>query len=108
MADDNRSHDRQDLDAMTRAFLAKGGAIVHCPPGASENVVYRKGSFRRRAPADGKAAAPTNGTEPTAETLQASATDGDTNTADTAAVPANTDTATDEAAESTGSESTTG
>jgi len=62
MADHNRSNDPRDLDAqdladMTRAFLAKGGNIVQCPPGASENVVYRKGGFRRRNPNDAKAAA---------------------------------------------------
>lgn len=61
MADDNRSNDPRDLDAqdlaeMTRAFLAKGGSIVQCAPGASENVVYRKGGFRRRSPNDAKAA----------------------------------------------------
>ncbi|WP_128083368.1 hypothetical protein [Azospirillum sp. B510] len=62
MAYDHRSNDPRDLDAqdlaeMTRAFLAKGGNIVQCPPGASENVVYRKGGFRRRNPNDVKAAA---------------------------------------------------
>ncbi|WP_247876016.1 hypothetical protein [Azospirillum sp. TSH100] len=62
MAYDHRSNDPRDLDAqdlaeMTRAFLAKGGNIVQCPPGASENVVYRKGGFRRRNPNDAKAAA---------------------------------------------------
>ncbi|PWC77542.1 hypothetical protein [Azospirillum sp. TSH64] len=62
MADHNRSNDPRDLDAqdladMTRAFLAKGGNIVQCPPGASENVVYRKGGFRRRNPNEAKTAA---------------------------------------------------
>lgn len=62
MADHHRSNDSRDLDAqdladMTRAFLAKGGNIVQCPPGASENVVYRKGGFRRRNPNEAKAAA---------------------------------------------------
>lgn len=62
MAYDHRSNDPRDLDAqdlaeMTRNFLAKGGNIVQCPPGASENVVYRKGGFRRRTPNDTKAAA---------------------------------------------------
>ncbi|MCP1609022.1 hypothetical protein J2848_000658 [Azospirillum lipoferum] len=61
MAYDHRSNDPRDLDAqdlaeMTRAFLAKGGNIVQCPPGASENVVYRKGGFRRRNPNDAKPA----------------------------------------------------
>ncbi|ANC91447.1 hypothetical protein A6A40_05760 [Azospirillum humicireducens] len=72
MAYDHRSNDPRDLDAqdlaeMTRNFLAKGGSIVQCPPGASENVVYRKGGFRRRTPNDTKAAADksadTNSTE---------------------------------------------
>lgn len=62
MADHHRSNDPWDLDAqdladMTRAFLAKGGNIVQCPPGASENVVYRKGGFRRRNPNEAKTAA---------------------------------------------------
>ncbi|WP_244433816.1 hypothetical protein [Azospirillum sp. B506] len=62
MAYDHRSNDPRDLDAqdlaeMTRAFLAKGGNIVQCPPGASENVVYRKGGFRRRTPNDAKTTA---------------------------------------------------
>ncbi|MFX8723604.1 hypothetical protein ABTM71_19255, partial [Acinetobacter baumannii] len=34
--------------AMTSEFLAKGGKIVHCPPGGSEEVVYKKGSCNRR------------------------------------------------------------
>ncbi|MCG5243205.1 hypothetical protein [Azospirillum doebereinerae] len=59
MTNDNRSSDRQDLDAMTREFLAKGGKISQCAPGSSDNVVYRKGTFRRRPAGDGKAAAPT-------------------------------------------------
>ncbi|SMH51916.1 hypothetical protein [Azospirillum agricola] len=58
MADDNRSADRQDLDAMTREFLAKGGKIMQCAPGSSDNVVYRKGTFRRRPAGDGKTGAP--------------------------------------------------
>ncbi|WP_434619082.1 hypothetical protein [Azospirillum sp. B2RO_4] len=82
MAYDHRSNDPRDLDAqdladMTRAFLAKGGNIVQCPPGASENVVYRKGGFRRRNPNDAKTAAdkPADGATQSA-------------TADTAAAPA--------------------
>lgn len=82
MAYDHRSNDPRDLDAqdladMTRAFLAKGGNIVQCPPGASENVVYRKGGFRRRNPNDAKTAAdkPADGATQSAN-------------ADTAAVPA--------------------
>lgn len=58
MTDDNRSADRQDLDAMTREFLAKGGKIMQCAPGSSDNVVYRKGTFRRRPSGDGKTGAP--------------------------------------------------
>jgi hypothetical protein len=82
MAYDHRSNDSRDLDAqdladMTRAFLAKGGNIVQCPPGASENVVYRKGGFRRRNPNDAKTAAdkPADGATQSAN-------------ADTVAVPA--------------------
>ncbi|AWU93705.1 hypothetical protein [Azospirillum ramasamyi] len=78
MAYDHRSNDPRDLDAqdlaeMTRNFLAKGGNIVQCPPGASENVVYRKGGFRRRAPNDAKAAAdkPADVNAPEAGTAEA-------------------------------------
>ena len=49
MTPDRRSADRQDLEAMTRDFLSKGGEIVRCPPGGSENVVYKRNSFKRRA-----------------------------------------------------------
>lgn len=55
MPNDNRSADRQDLESLTREFLAKGGKIVQCPPGSSDNVVYKKGNFRRRPPADAAA-----------------------------------------------------
>lgn len=55
MASDNRSADRNEIDSMTREFLAKGGKIVQCPPGSSDSVVYKRTSFRRRgAPAAGK------------------------------------------------------
>ncbi|TWA74649.1 hypothetical protein FBZ82_101665 [Azospirillum brasilense] len=52
MASDNRSADRNDLDSMTREFLAKGGKIVQCPPGSSDSVVYKRTSFRRRGAAN--------------------------------------------------------
>ncbi len=65
MTDDNRSSDRQDLDAMTREFLAKGGKILQCAPGSSDNVVYRKGTFRRRPAGDGKTNVPA-GAQPVA------------------------------------------
>lgn len=66
MASEKRSADRKDLDTMTRDFLSKGGQIVRCPPGPSENVVTKHGSFRRRntqnqnqaKPAEPVAAAP--------------------------------------------------
>lgn len=52
MTSDNRNADRNELDSMTREFLAKGGKIVQCPPGSSDSVVYKRTSFRRRgAPA---------------------------------------------------------
>ena len=83
MAYDHRSNDPRDLDAqdlaeMTRNFLAKGGNIVQCPPGASENVVYRKGGFRRRTPNDTKAAA-----EKPADTNTAEAASTDAGAKDT-------------------------
>ena len=51
MTSDNRSADRNELDSMTREFLAKGGKIVQCPPGSSDSVVYKRTSFRRRGAA---------------------------------------------------------
>lgn len=52
MTSDNRNADRNELDSMTREFLARGGKIVQCPPGSSDSVVYKRTSFRRRgAPA---------------------------------------------------------
>lgn len=65
MASDNRSADRNDLDSMTREFLAKGGKIVQCPPGSSDSVVYKRTSFRRRGAAN---AAGKEGAEGTAAT----------------------------------------
>lgn len=65
MASDNRSADRNDLDSMTREFLAKGGKIVQCPPGSSDSVVYKRTSFRRRGAAN---AAGKDGTEGAAGT----------------------------------------
>lgn len=68
MAVDRRNVDRNDLDAMTRDYLAKGGKIVQCPPGSSENVVYKRNSFRRRpGSANGNAEGqpPVEGTPPT-------------------------------------------
>ncbi|MBP2303466.1 hypothetical protein [Azospirillum picis] len=63
MADDNRPNlprdlNSQDLAEMTKAYLEKGGTIVRCPPGASENVVYRRGSFRRRNDGEAKPQVP--------------------------------------------------
>ena len=64
--------DIENLDAMTQEFLQNGGRIVQCPPGSSEAVVYKKGSFKRRqatkpaeagAPTAPAAAGGTEGTE---------------------------------------------
>lgn len=38
-------------------YLATGGKVTKCPPGPSEGVVYRRGSFARRRPQDKPAAA---------------------------------------------------
>jgi len=40
---DKRMTDREkaEMDALTRAFLEKGGTITRCPPGSSETVTYR-------------------------------------------------------------------
>lgn len=76
MTNDNRSSDRQDLDAMTREFLAKGGKISQCAPGSSDNVVYRKGTFRRRPAGDNKTAPPANGEAGAVSVEQANAQAG--------------------------------
>lgn len=72
MPNDTRSVDRQDLDSMTREFLARGGKINHCPPGSSDNVVYKKGNFRRRPQAGSTPAQAQPGGQP-AEGSQAAA-----------------------------------
>lgn len=81
MASDNRSADRNDLDSMTREFLAKGGKIVQCPPGSSDSVVYKRTSFRRRGAAN---AAGKDGTEGAAGTPP---TDAPADAAPAAAAP---------------------
>ncbi|HEY0837889.1 MAG TPA: hypothetical protein VGE72_28495 [Azospirillum sp.] len=68
MAVDRRNVDKNDLDAMTRDYLSKGGKIVQCPPGSSENVVYKRNSFRRRpgsANGNTEGAPPAEGAPPT-------------------------------------------
>lgn len=77
MTDDNRSADRNDLDAMTREFLERGGKIMQCAPGSSDNVVYRKGTFRRRPANYGKPDAAAGAMPPTAPPqAMAAASDG--------------------------------
>lgn len=77
MTGDRRTADRKDLDAMTRAFLDKGGQIVQCPPGSSENVVYKRGSFKRRAQnAAGANGAAPNGAAPDGAGPNGAAPDG--------------------------------
>lgn len=49
MSWDKRADDRRAIDSMMQDFLERGGKIVQCPPGSSEAVVYKKGSFKRRA-----------------------------------------------------------
>ena len=56
MTTDPRSMNRAELEAMTRHFLAKGGAIARCPPGSSGNIVYKRQTFQRRSePVNNKA-----------------------------------------------------
>ncbi|MBP2294516.1 hypothetical protein [Azospirillum rugosum] len=89
MASDNRSADRNEIDSMTREFLAKGGKIVQCPPGSSDSVVYKRTSFRRRgAPAAGKDEA---AGAPAAPNGEAPAGDASTGDASNAAAPNNND-----------------
>lgn len=63
MATDKKA-DRQDLDAMTREFLARGGGITRCDPGPSESVVYRNGPRRFKKPAAKTEAAPEQAAAP--------------------------------------------
>ena len=56
MTTDRRSMDRAELEAMTCHFLAQGGAIARCPPGSSDNIVYKRQTFQRRSqPVNSKA-----------------------------------------------------
>jgi hypothetical protein len=48
MAEDRREN-RQHIESLTAQFLARGGRIETCPPGPSENVVYKNRPTRRRA-----------------------------------------------------------
>ena len=38
-----------DDEAMIAQYLARGGKVTKCPPGPSDNVVYRTGPRVRRA-----------------------------------------------------------
>lgn len=57
----------RDEEAMIAEYLAQGGKVTKCPPGPSDNVVYRNGPrFRRSAkaqPETAPAAAPPAATE---------------------------------------------
>lgn len=37
-----------DDEAMIAQYLARGGKVTKCPPGPSDNVVYRNGPRFRR------------------------------------------------------------
>lgn len=39
-------------------YLAGGGKVTKCPPGPSEGIVYRRGTFARRRPEEKPAPAP--------------------------------------------------
>lgn len=57
-----------DDEKKVADFLATGGKVTKCPPGPSEGVVYRRGSFARRRPEDkphSPAAAPAASAPPT-------------------------------------------
>jgi len=47
MKSDSKATDRNSLEALTEAYLSKGGTITQCAPGPSENVTY-KHSMRGR------------------------------------------------------------
>ena len=48
-----------DDEAMIAQYLARGGKVTKCPPGPSDNVVYRNGPrFRRAAKAQPENAPP--------------------------------------------------
>lgn len=47
MKSDSKATDRNSLEALTEAYLSKGGTITQCSPGPSENVTY-KHSMRGR------------------------------------------------------------
>ncbi|HYH36810.1 MAG TPA: hypothetical protein VD860_01195 [Azospirillum sp.] len=47
MKSDSKATDRSSLEALTEAYLSRGGTITQCAPGPSENVTY-KHSMRGR------------------------------------------------------------
>ena len=47
MKSDSKATDRNSLEALTEAYLSRGGTITQCAPGPSENVTY-KHSMRGR------------------------------------------------------------
>ncbi|WP_448190151.1 hypothetical protein [Azospirillum sp. sgz301742] len=54
MKSDSKATDRNSLEALTEAYLSKGGTIQQCAPGPSENVTYKHSMRGRPRPkADG-------------------------------------------------------
>ena len=47
MKSDSKAIDRSSLEALTEAYLSRGGTITQCAPGPSEHVTY-KHSMRTR------------------------------------------------------------
>jgi len=69
MKSDSKATDRTSLEALTEAYLSRGGTITQCAPGPSENVTYKHSMRGRPRP---KADAPpkpqeSSGSAPSAE-----------------------------------------
>lgn len=56
-----------DDETMIAEYLSRGGKVTKCPPGPSDNVVYRSGPRFRRQPKAQPAEAPAAETPPSPE-----------------------------------------
>lgn len=61
MKSDSKAFDRNSLEALTAAFLSKGGTIKQCAPGPSENVTYKHSMRGRPRPKADTAEKPQDG-----------------------------------------------
>lgn len=58
MKSDSKATDRTSLEALTEAYLSRGGTITQCAPGPSENVTYKHSMRGRPRPKAGPTVKP--------------------------------------------------